>query len=142
MNRHARRAAASKGTPQLNGLSQALASLEALTSDKSSLNTLQDVADKLRPMLEESTRLSAKLSQAYQALEASTQENVVLKQELELQRQIFLRMLANIGQLRLEDVLSMEQAIQEQLVSGVSGTLALIEPNEDKNPGNSASDDS
>lgn len=114
MNRHARRSIAAKGTsPTLPDLSQMVATL-------GSLEEFAQLAERLKPHLETLGELAVKLETTEAALVIAQTENSALKAEIELQRSIFLRLIASGMGVSLEKVLSMETAIQEELLASGS----------------------
>jgi hypothetical protein len=94
-------------TPALVG--KALKGLE-------SLQDLGEVSEKLSPMLEHAEQLSRKLDKAYIVLKEVYADRLALRQEVELQRQITLRMFVDLGGMTLQDVLAKEQIITERLL--------------------------
>lgn len=113
MNRQQRRRAQAVGltvpsAPQTLDLGKVAATL-------SSLQEFAEVAEKLKPLLETVGPLSARLEEAGEALAAAQRENGELRSLLETQRQVFLRLCAQGMGITVEEVLSMEAAIREQL---------------------------
>jgi hypothetical protein len=78
------------------------------------LQDLSSVVERLNLFLSEADKLEVRLAEAQSAVQAAQAENVLLRDALEKQRQTFLRMFAQGMGISLKDVLSMEQAIQEQ----------------------------
>jgi hypothetical protein len=106
MNRHQRRALATK--PQSADLREAVSGL-------GSLQELAKLVEQLRPVLDEAQQLSGKLEAAYSELQHVRDENVVMHAQLELQHETFVHLLAELTQMPVEKVLSMEAQIQERL---------------------------
>ncbi len=112
-NRHVRRALAKQvgkeKSPQIpGGLSQMA---EAL----SGLQEFAQLAEQLKPHLEQLQVLAAEVEQASATLQQVSDQNLALRNELALQREVFVRMFARLHGLNREEVLSMETLIQEQL---------------------------
>lgn len=116
MNRQQRRRAQAAGVavPSTQGKSLDLGKMAATLG---SLQEFADVVEKLKPLLDTVGQLSARLEAASEALAAAQRENVELRSLLETQRQVFLRLCAQGMGITVEEVLSMDAAIREQLAA-------------------------
>jgi DNA repair ATPase RecN len=113
MNRQQRRRAQAAGVavpPQVKSLDlgKAMATL-------GSLQEFAGVVEKLKPLFAAVDHLSARLDEASEALADAQRENSELRSQLERQRQVFLRLCAQGMGITVEEVLSMEAVILEQL---------------------------
>jgi len=122
MNRHARRSQAAQAPklPAAVDVSKALSTIQ-------SLQELSSVVERLNLFLSEADKLEVRLADAQSAVQAAQTENTLLRGALETQRQTFLRMFAQGMGISLEDVLSMEQAIQGQLADANTSSES-VEP--------------
>lgn len=127
MNRHARRGQAAQ--PQLPAdVSKALSTIQ-------SLQELSSVVERLNLFLSEADKLEVRLAEAQAAVQSAQAENSLLRSTLETQRQTFLRMFAQGMGISLEDVLSMEQAIQGQLTDANTSSEPVEPAARETDPG-------
>jgi hypothetical protein len=124
MNRHQRRAIGKAGGPaQPAKLPLDLSKMfETLTS----LEEFARLAEQVKPHLEKLEQTAAALELAQEALAKAEGKNEALRNEMALQREIFLRMFALTRNVSIEEVLSMEATIQEQLSSEISHAATPI----------------
>ena len=110
MNRKTRRAAAKRPTGVPEALSQATQALGALQE-------VQDLANRLGPVMEGLEALQAQIQHLHSALEASKADNELLRAQLARQREIHLRLFAAGMDVPLEKILLMEGEIENQIGS-------------------------
>jgi predicted nuclease with TOPRIM domain len=133
MNRHLRRAQASqnKVLPTAQELAKTIETLSSMADGFRQAK--QEIEIKLGPLVQDAKLLSGRLEEVQASLIKAAEENEALRKELAFQREIFLRMVSNVSQMSLPDVLLMEQQVQTHLTRGSSATF---EADADKIAGN------
>jgi hypothetical protein len=91
-----------------------MANLQAVVEMAGPMQQILEQFEQIQPVLDE---LPVRFEEAETLLKAARAENLVLRQQLEQQRQVFLRMFAQGMGIPLEQVLSMESDMQNQIGS-------------------------
>lgn len=115
MNRNQRRRAQAVGVTLPSKGAAPQLDLGTMMATFGRLQEFAELAERVKPFLNTIDQLSSRLDEASDALAGAKHESVELRAALEQQRQVFLRLCAQGMGITVEQVLSMEADIREQL---------------------------